>query len=105
MIIQLNENNFEEEVLKSNKPVVVDFYADWCGPCQSMHPIYEEFAKEMEDKTKVCIVNVDENLELSARYKVSSIPCVVFFIGGREVKRLIGSADKKKLNDTVKRIL
>ena len=74
MEIKLSTENFEKEVLKSEKPVLVDFYADWCGPCNAMAPVIEELAKELEGKVKVGKINVDENPDIAVEYNVMSIP-------------------------------
>ena len=92
--IILNEQNFETEVLKANLPVMVDFWAVWCGPCKVLGPIVEEIAKEYEGKLKVGKVNVDENNNLASQYGVMSIPTLKFFKNGKLVGELIGAAPK-----------
>ncbi len=79
MEIKLSTENFEKEVLKSEKPVLVDFYADWCGPCNAMAPVIEELAKELEGKVKVGKINVDENPDIAVEYNVMSIPTLIVF--------------------------
>ena len=96
-IIELNKDNFEE-VIKSNQKVVVDFNADWCGPCRMLRPIIEELADERNDYM-FASVNIDNDELLSLRYNISSIPCVVVFENGEEVKRSIGLKPKDALND------
>ena len=86
MEIKLSTENFEKEVLKSEKPVLVDFYADWCGPCNAMAPVIEELAKELEGKVKVGKINVDENPDIAVEYNVMSIPTLIVFKNGKEEK-------------------
>ena len=97
MEIKLSTENFEKEVLKSEKPVLVDFYADWCGPCNTMAPTIEELAKELEDKVKVGKINVDENPDIAVEYNVMSIPTLIVFKNGKEEKRLVGLRNKEEL--------
>ena len=95
-VLALNENNFEEEVLKSNNKVLVDFYADWCGPCKMMSPIIDEIAEEMQG-VKVGKVNVDNNQELAIKYDVMSIPTIIVFENGVQKKTFIGVTDKNEI--------
>ncbi len=97
MKIKLNSENFEKEVLKSEKPVLVDFYADWCGPCNAMAPVIEELATELDGKAKVGKINVDENSDIAVEYNVMSIPTLIIFQNGKEEKRLVGLRDKEEL--------
>ncbi len=97
MEIKLSTENFEKEVLKSEKPVLVDFYADWCGPCNAMAPVIEELAKELEGKVKVGKINVDENPDIAVEYNVMSIPTLLVFKNGKEEKRLVGLRNKEEL--------
>lgn len=97
MKIKLSTENFEKEVLKSEKPVLVDFYADWCGPCNAMAPVIEELAKELEGKVKVGKINVDENPDIAVEYNVMSIPTLIVFKNGKEEKRLVGLRNKEEL--------
>lgn len=91
----MTDQNFEDEVIKSTVPVLVDFWAPWCGPCQMAGPIIEELAKEYEGKVKVAKMNVDENSLTPAKLSVMSIPTVVIFKGGKEVNRLVGFAGRE----------
>lgn len=95
-IIEGTKENFEKEVLKSELPVLVDFNATWCPPCQALHPILEDLAKEA-DGYKVVAVDIDEQEELAEQYEVSSIPCLVVFKNGEEVDREVGLKSKAKL--------
>lgn len=88
----LNENNFEEEVLNSDKPVLVDFWATWCGPCRSIAPLISQLAEKYDGKIKVCKADVDENAELASSYGVSSIPTLLIFKNGEVAAQRIGSA-------------
>ena len=97
MKLKLSSENFKEEVLNSEKPVLVDFYADWCGPCNAMSPVIEELAKELEGKAKVGKINVDENSDIAVEYNVMSIPTLIVFKNGKEEKRLVGLRDKEEL--------
>lgn len=97
MEIKLSSENFEKEVLKSEKPVLVDFYADWCGPCNAMAPVIEELATELDGKAKVGKINVDDNSDIAVEYNVMSIPTLIIFQNGKEEKRLVGLRDKEEL--------
>lgn len=100
-ILKVTNSNFENEVLSSEKIVLVDFYADWCGPCKMLLPIIEEIAKENED-IKVVKINVDNEQELAIQYGVMSIPTVVAIKQGEEINRRIGLVDKKELLNMVR---
>lgn len=89
------DQNFEKEVLKSETPVLVDFWAPWCGPCQMVGPMIEELAKEFSEKVKVGKLNVDENPQVAVKYGVMSIPTVIFFKEGKEITRKIGLEGKE----------
>src|SRR3989339_930570 len=98
MLLILNEENFESEVIKSDVPVLVDFWASWCGPCQMMGPIVDELAKEFEGKAiKIGKCNVDENGDVAAQYNIMSIPSFMVFKGGRVVDQIVGGVQKEKL--------
>ncbi len=91
MEIQLTKSNYDSEVLKSNMPVLVDFWASWCGPCQMLAPTIEELAKEYDGKIKVGKVNVDDEGELAAQNAIVSIPTVILFVNGKPAEKLIGA--------------
>lgn len=95
-IIEGTKENFDTEVLKSDVPVLVDFNAEWCPPCQALHPILEELAEEGGD-FKIVSVDIDDQDELAEEYEVSSIPCLAVFNGGEETDRKVGLQPKKRL--------
>lgn len=95
-ITKVNLENFAQEVLKSEKKVLLDFYADWCGPCQMMMPEMEAFAEENEN-IKVCKLNVDESTDLAVTFGVMSIPTVILFENGQEIKRFVGAKEKHQI--------
>ena len=99
--VNINQENFESEVLNANEKVLVDFYADWCGPCKMMAPVIEELAEELQGKAKVGKINVDESTDTATQYDVMSIPTIIIFKNGKEVKRFIGVRDKQELLNEV----
>ena len=97
MELVLTKNNFEEEVIKSEVPVLVDFWATWCGPCRMLSPVIEEIAKEYEGKIKVGKVNVDEQMGLAIKYRVEVIPTLIMFKNGEIEKRTTGFFEKEEV--------
>ena len=97
-ITELHAENFEQEVLQAKEPVLVDFWASWCGPCQMVGPVVEEVAGEVTD-AKICKVNVDEQPELARQFRVMSIPTLMVFKNGQTVKREVGAKSKAELLD------
>ncbi len=93
---QVTDNDFQAEVLESGEPVLVDFWAPWCGPCRVVHPILEEMSGERDD-VKIVSLNIDENQETATQYQVMSIPTMIVFKGGQPAKRIVGAMPKKKL--------
>ncbi len=104
-IVELNETNFEDEVKKSDLPVMIDFWAEWCGPCRMIAPFVDEASTEYDGKLKVGKVNVDNNQKISSEYAVMSIPAVMFFKGGQMVDQIIGAVPKKALFDKIDKVL
>jgi thioredoxin 1 len=100
----LDDKNFESEVLQSKIPVLVDFYADWCGPCQMAGPVLEELAKEYEEKVSFGKLNVDKSQPIAAKYAVMSIPTVILFKDGKEVGRQVGFPGKEGYIDLIKKV-
>ncbi len=96
---EVSDTTFESEVLKSNVPVLVDFWATWCGPCKMIAPVVEEIANEYAGKVKVVKLDVDSNPETSMKFSIRSIPTIMIFKGGKVVEQLIGAMPKKNLMD------
>lgn len=105
MAENIKNQDFEEKVIKSDTPVLIDFYADWCGPCKMLGPTIDELAREYEGKFKIFKVNVDEEGELATKYQVSSIPTLVFFKKGQIVDKAMGALPKGELESKIKQHL
>jgi len=103
--VVVTENNFDTEILGASEPVLVDFWAAWCGPCKMIAPVVEELANEYDGKLKVGKLNVDENSALAARYGVMSIPTLIVFKGGQEMERIIGFQPKEALKKVIDPLL
>lgn len=93
----IDKANFDEEVLKSDVPVLVDFYATWCGPCRSMEPVLDEVAKEKAEKAIFCKIDVDENEEITNRFGIRSVPTILVFFKGKIIERIVGVTAKKAI--------
>ncbi len=104
MVTELTQSSFNE-IVKSDKPVLVDFWASWCGPCRMVSPIIEQLSEEYEGKVSVCKVNVDDEGALAAQFAVTSIPTVILFVGGKEVKKLVGAHSMDDYCDIIDAIL
>ena len=104
-IVQLNALNWNNIVLNSDMPVLVDFWAEWCGPCRIVGPIVEQLAQSLEGKVKVFKLNVDQNQEIAMKYNVQSIPSLVLFKNGKEIARTIGLSPKEKYEKFVNNAL
>ena len=103
--IEVTDSNFEGEVIQSSLPVLVDLWAEWCGPCHMIAPIVEEIAGEYEGKLKVCKVNVDSSPDIAARYGIRSIPTLLLFNGGKIVDQVVGAVPKKFLTSKLDTIV
>lgn len=105
MAMKLTGSNFETEVYQSEIPVLVDFYADWCGPCKAMAPVVETLAEEYQGKAKIGKINTDENQDIAMEYGIMSIPTFLVFKGGKVVKKMIGMQDKRTLVAAIEEVL
>lgn len=102
MALEINDGNFEELVMKSDKPVLVDFWAEWCGPCRMVGPLVEEISNEYEGKAIVGKVDVDSNPNISMQFGIRNIPTILFFKGGKMVDKQVGAAPKDVLVQKLK---
>ncbi|MBI4358407.1 MAG: thioredoxin [Candidatus Omnitrophica bacterium] len=103
--LTLTDGNFKAEVLQSKTPVLVDFWAEWCGPCRMVAPVVEKIAKDYSGKLKVGKINVDDNSEVPAQFGVQSIPTLILFKDGQEANRIIGFQPEQKLKGVIDKIL
>jgi thioredoxin 1 len=103
--IEINGTNFEKEVLQSKEPVLVDFWAEWCGPCKMLGPALDEIATEQAGRVKVAKVNVDHSPELAARFGIQSIPTLLYFAGGEVRDQTIGAVSKKAITAKLEKLL
>jgi thioredoxin 1 len=104
-LMEFTDSNFETEVLKADKPCLVDFWAEWCGPCRMVGPIVEEIAKDYAGKLKVGKLDVDNNSQTAIKYGIMSIPSLLFFNGGQVVDQIIGAVPKKQLIQKIEKII
>lgn len=104
-IVEINENNFQSAVLESQKPVLVDFWATWCGPCRMVAPIIDELSKEYQETFGFAKINVDENSKLASQYGVMSIPTLIVFKDGKPEQQVIGFKSKNELKNMLDNIL
>ena len=105
MAITITEENFKREVLDSSIPVLVDFWAEWCGPCKMIAPIIDEISGEYEGKIKVCKLNVDEGGRVASQYSVSAIPTLMIFKNGQPVEQMIGSQSRKVIVEKINKVI
>jgi len=103
--VDISDNQFQDEVIEANVPVLVDFWASWCGPCRMVAPVLEEMAQEYQDRLKVVKVNVDENPDTASRYSVMSIPTMILFKNGEVLETLVGVRKKDELSGIVEQNL
>ncbi len=99
--IEVNDSNFENEVIKSDKPVLIDFWAVWCGPCKMIAPTVEEIAKEYDGKLKVCKLDVDSNPKTAMQFGIRSIPTLLIIKGGQVVEQMVGALPKRSMIDKI----
>ena len=103
--LEFSDANFEAEVLNSDLPVLVDFWAPWCGPCRIVDPIVQEIAAEYDGRLKVGKVNTDDNREIAAKYGIMSIPTLMIFKSGKEQERIVGAQPKKAITEKIDSVL
>jgi thioredoxin 1 len=104
-ILTVSDDNFESEVLKSDTPVLVDFWAEWCGPCRMVAPVLDQIADEMDGKVRIAKLNVDENQQIAYKFQVSSIPTFILFKGGQMADRTMGAMPKSAFESFINRNL
>jgi thioredoxin 1 len=105
MVIEVTDQNFEDEVIKSTLPVLVDLWAPWCRPCLMVAPVIDKLAEKYNGKVKFCRLNVDENPQVAARYRIMSIPTLMFFKGGEVVDTVIGAVPERALEPKIEALL
>ena len=103
--LNFTDQDFKTQVLENTQPVIVDFWAPWCGPCKAISPIISELAQEFEGKVKVGKINVDENSQVAGQYSVMSIPSVVFFKNGQPIRTMVGAQSKENYKQEIESIL
>lgn len=103
--INLNSSNFNEEITNTDKLILIDFFATWCGPCKMLSPIISEIANEYSNSVKVCKVNIDENQDLAIKYNISSVPTLIFLKDGRILKSTVGFCQKSELDSIINNLL
>ncbi len=101
---EFTAENFEQEVIKSDKPVLVDFWAEWCGPCKMLTPVIDSVASEYSDKYSIGKLNVDHNSDIAAKYGIRSIPCLLFFNNGEVQEQIVGAVEKSEIVNTLEKL-
>ena len=104
-ILQVSDSSFESEIVNSDIPAMVDFWAEWCGPCKMVGPVVEELAKEYQGKVKIAKMDVDQNRETPAKFGIRNIPTLIFFKGGEVVNTIIGAQPKSSIEEELKKLL
>ena len=102
--LEFTSDNFDSKVLQSDKPVLVDFWAEWCGPCKMLSPTIDALASEFSDKYAIGKLNVDDNTEIASQYGIRSIPCLLFFKDGKVEKQVVGAIDKNEIADILENL-
>ena len=105
MVISIDEKNFKKEILESKTLVIADFWAPWCGPCQMMGPLFEKISKDFSGKLKFVKINTDENPEISSKFDIQGIPCLIIMDKGKEVDRIVGFKSEDSLKREIENIL
>lgn len=105
MALEVTDSNFEEQILKADKPALVDFWAEWCGPCRMITPIVDELSEELDGKAIISKVNVDNNPEICSKYGIRNIPTILFFKDGEVVDKQVGATQKNVLLDKINALL
>ncbi len=104
-IVHVQEGKFEEEVLQSRLPVLVDYWAEWCAPCRMLAPIIDEIARDYHGRLKVCKVDIEQHPTTAVIHKIMNIPTISLYVGGKEVKRLVGLRDKPELDEVIRTVI
>ena len=105
LVSEVSDSSFEKEVLKSDVPVLVDFWAPWCGPCKNIAPVVEELAKEYQGRLKVVKVNVDDNIEAARKYNVRAIPNLILFKNGQSQDQIVGNVAKQEILSAIQKLV